>query len=215
MISRYMFVIGLLLIVVSPVADASLVKFDFSGTIVAPFPDDGSPAGGELSGYFILDSEVPDIRPQAGDAHYDHSVVDANVVVNGELFSFAPGPFDDVFVRNDAEVFHDLFAIVAGFENLAGASMILSLQFGDSSETALDSDAFPNVFDLSLFDEFQVDNANGSGAFFIYGEGDVQGSIDFARLTAVPVPAALWLMIGGLGMLLGFAKKRPAVWLNG
>jgi hypothetical protein len=26
--------------------------------------------------------------------------------------------------------------------------------------------------------------------------------------TAVPLPAAAWLMFGGLGMLVGFAKKR-------
>jgi hypothetical protein len=64
---------------------------------------------------------------------------------------------------------------------------------------------------LSLFDEFQVDNANGTGAFFIYGDDSVQGSIDFARLTAIPAPAALWLMTSGLGMLLGFAKKHTAV----
>ncbi len=212
MISKYTFVIGLLLIVASPVADASLVKFEFSGTIVAPFPDDGSPAGGEFSGYFILDPLVPDIRPEADNAHYDHSVVDANVVVNGEWFSFAAGLGDNVYVLNDSEVVHDIFAILADFENLAGASMFLALQFGDSSETVFDSDAFPNVFDLSLFDELQVDNANGSGAFFIYRDAqDVQGSIDFARLTAVPVPAALWLMAGGLGMLLGFARKRTAV----
>ena len=211
MISRYTFVIGLLLIAASPVANASLMKFDFSGTIVAPFPDDGSPAGGEFSGYFILDPLVPDVRPEAGNAFYDHSVVDANVVVNGEWYSFAAGSGDNVYVLNDAEVFHDLFAILVDFENLAGTSMTLSLQFGDSSETVFDSDAFPTFFDLSLFDEFQVDNANGTGAFFIYGGGDVQGSIDFARLTAVPVPAALWLMAGGLGMFLGFARKRTAI----
>ena len=52
------------------------------------------------------------------------------------------------------------------------------------------------------------------GVFFefgeVYSELGVTFDIDNVRLTAVPIPAAVWLLASGLGMLGFFGRKRKA-----
>jgi hypothetical protein len=56
------------------------------------------------------------------------------------------------------------------------------------------------------------DNDLPAGNWFSVTGADLAGLVEYgsAEVNVVPIPAAVWLMFGGLGMLVGFARKRKA-----
>ena len=55
-----------------------------------------------------------------------------------------------------------------------------------------------------------ADNDVPAGSWFDVNSNPVIVDYIGADITVVPLPAAAWLMIGGLGMLAGFSRKRKA-----
>lgn len=57
---------------------------------------------------------------------------------------------------------------------------------------------------------YMTDNDYPAGSWFATDGTDLTGMVSYgsARINVVPLPAALWLMTGGLGVLLAFARKR-------
>ena len=53
-----------------------------------------------------------------------------------------------------------------------------------------------------------ADNDLPAGGWFATDGSSLVVNYGSARINVVPVPAAAWLMTGGLAMLLGFTRKR-------
>ena len=53
-----------------------------------------------------------------------------------------------------------------------------------------------------------ADNDVPAGSWFDVNSNPMTIAYTGAEIHVVPLPAAVWLMLGGLGMLLGFGKKR-------
>ena len=175
----------------APVANASLLRFDFAGSIVASFPSGGPVVPSPISGFVIIDAAVPDERPAADNARYPGAVVDGRLDWNGD-FRLVPNAFNnDVFVLNDNDLLDDFFATTSSFEDAAGNLLTVFLQLGDSSRSVFADDSLPSALSLAMFDAFQLDNASGTGIFISPpGQPALQGGFMSATLRpwSLPVP---------------------------
>lgn len=89
-------------------------------------------------------------------------------------------------------------------EGLAGAGPTL---VGTLSFTGSD------LFDIGMTTSLTMaDNDLPAGPFIATDFTNLAGLVDYtgATVNAVPIPAAVWLMFGGLGMLVGVARRRKA-----
>ncbi len=91
---------------------------------------------------------------------------------------------------------------------------IVGSGFGDFG--GIDADDFliaTVVFDvIGVFAETNItmQNGTGGGGPFFSSVTFLEQTIDYqgATLTGIPLPAAAWLMLGGLGALFGFGRKK-------
>ena len=185
--------IVILLIASGSVAHASLLELNFAGESFS--------GGVAISGSFLLDPSVPDLRPQPDDALYDDAIVSGEVIWDGLAYSvFTGGVFSSVFVLNDSGSFNDLFAVTATLMDPGGDLFTMFLQFGDSTRTVFSDDSFPVSFDLSQFDVAMPGNFNSTGIFISPPGGGTafSGGMTFGQLRplAMPSPSTLWLALG-------------------
>ena len=139
----------------------------------------------------------------------------------------------DLFYNSTVLTFNDDFAFDAGFPTdpafsrtgdncftnpaTPGCSVlgeINGIAFGNfvglsaDGPTLVGSLSFSGL-DLGVSPLTMTDNDFPAGAWFATdGSGPLVVDYGTGQVTVVPVPAAAWLMTGGLGMLLGFARKR-------
>jgi len=138
----------------------------------------------------------------------------------------------DLFYDSTVLTYDDNFAFYAGFDTdpafsrlgdncfadvtIAGCSVpgeINGIAFGNfgglaaAGATLVSSLSFTGL-GVGVSPLTMADNDTPAGAWFAT-DGSGPLVVDYA-VAVVPAPAAVWLMSGGLGMLLGFARKRKA-----
>jgi len=137
---------------------------------------------------------------------------DSTVLTYDDNFAFDPGLGNDpAFSRTGDNCFVD--PSIAG---CSGPGEINGIAFGnfnglaDTGPTLVGSLSFTGLA-LGVSPLTMDDNDTPAGEWFATdGSGPLGVDYGTGQVTVVPVPAAVWLMTGGLGMLLGFARKRKA-----
>jgi hypothetical protein len=135
---------------------------------------------------------------------------------------FAAVPTTTTPILDDASGFTGITFNYSLLDNTASYASTVSLYSGlDGSGTLLGtlslSAAGTTVACTSSHDEFCTWSSTGIGnlggvaeSAVFNGSARTYTEYDAIALTAVPVPAALWLMLSGVGCLAGFARRRPA-----
>jgi len=138
------------------------------------------------------------------DFTWDASALSLVSIVFDDNFGTGPGQFDPAFTRCDNEV-------------CSGDGFIDGLATGNFNGLGGDGPIYiaTVTFDTLAAGSFAIDLTQDSGI-----AGPFVSAITFQPYTdltftgatvnvgaAVPLPAALWLMIGGLGTLLGYRRK--------
>ena len=141
------------------------------------------------------------------DLFYDSSLLRYN-----DDFTFDAGfPTDPAFSRTGDNCFTTPAAL-----GCSGPDEINGIAFGNFSGLAA---AGPTLVGSLSFDGLNpgvsaltmTDNDLPAGEWFATdGSGPLVVDYGAGQATVIPLPAAAWLMTGGLGMLLGFARKRIA-----
>ena len=140
----------------------------------------------------------------------------------------------DLFYDSTILTYNDNFAFDAGFATdpsfsrtgdncfaglVSGCTVpgeINGIAFGNFGGLAADGPTLVGSLsfdglDLGVSPLTMTDNDIPAGAWFATdGSGPLVVDYGTGQVSTVPVPAAVWLMTGGLGMLLGFAGKRKA-----
>ena len=187
---------------------ATLMRLDFSGTIVGPVPFDGGPPIGEFSGYYILDTSVPDVNDSPVIGHYIQAVVEGSVNWNGLHIDLAVGSIFAGVNNNSGGDVNDVFYVLSS--NLDEGTSFL-FQLGDETEVVFSDDSLPTQLNLLDFDLLEIDNVNSTGAFVIIDAQISQGTIDFIGYRAVPVPGGLFLFVSGLMGTVAYSRRRVKV----
>jgi hypothetical protein len=213
-------------------AQAALISYSFSGTISAVSGPATAPAAGDsFSGVFTFDtSTAATLFPGLpAVARYDDASPLLQISSGAFQWSSAPAT---IFVRNDANgldqtcasagTCRDEFSInsvsplevsgtplgASGELTLIGVSLFLisDATYPATSSTFTDL-SLPSVLTL---DDFQI--ARVSMVFQdplnLSAVAIVQGNI--SSLAPVPLPAAAWLLLSGLGVLGVFGRRKAA-----
>ncbi len=204
MIERTASLAAALLLLAAGTAEAALVTFQFTGT-VAVSSVAGVSSGDAIKGFYTFDTAVADTfeePPPIPDGSGPHVGIYPQVTAAGfqvgaltVLTTFSNGGSGAILTLNDR------FGL-DGYSVNVGALFSLSLQ--DADQTALTSDDLPvTPPDVSLFESTQ----------FYYNVGAIIGSLNTLVIgppnvvEAVPAPAALSVLLGGLAIL-GMAQGR-------
>jgi len=138
---------------------------------------------------------------------FDTFIAGLGTVLGYTGFTFdAAFPTDPSFTSTPTDCSVDTTAI-----GCAGADELNSLAFGNFAGIGGPFTVGVMTFDalaMGVASLTMMDNDIPSGSFFSTA-GNLM-TIDYVgtEIRVVPLPAAVWLMLGGLGMLLGFGKKR-------
>jgi hypothetical protein len=99
---------------------------------------------------------------------------------------------------------------------LAGPSTAASVPSGSGFVRGATGSTNPTTYDYTLFSSGPASGPTGTWNFFsteiafsLSGNGDIASLTGNAIIGEVPLPAAAWLMIGGLFGLVGVARRKP------
>lgn len=172
----------------------------------------GQTSTGAFGGYFILDFSVPDGEPDDPDrGSYSNIVVSLSVEINGISYAAAdPAAPIFGFVTNNSGLVGDYFGVGGGVLDANGDQGFIAVQFQNLDGTVFNSDQLPTDFEFTDFDPFNILNSNSTGAvvdtFIGVGLPEFY-ALDFATLTAVPLPAGVWLLMSAIGAVFGFRAR--------
>lgn len=197
------------LLVVAPVrADAVLYGVNFSGTIdsIAPQVDDGTfQVGGEVSGFFRIDADAPDLEPDPDVVNLDEAVEALVATFDGYAVTGAPGEF---FLRDSPPPGLDELLVNAAASGAEVAGIPLSgitVDLTDSTGAAFSVPAVPASLDLADFESATVSLS------FVEGTSSYPVVATLTSLTYLPVPepgGALLAAAGGLTLALVRGARR-------
>jgi len=202
-------------------ANAALLRYEFSGVIrdlefvsgdfdVATdyLNSVNANVGAAFSGYYVVDTNVPDISSSPDVGTYLQGAVDFGLRIGdieGESIDEDNGSSRLIAVNNGSSgdrwglAFTSLFQISDRI-----TSTVFDLLLLDSSGAALTSDHSDQMIpDLTAFDAYSPSSPifSGLGLFLNIDQGNavtVRGELLSHRLVVVPVPGALWLLASAL-----------------
>ncbi|HHJ17331.1 MAG TPA: hypothetical protein ENJ80_11605 [Gammaproteobacteria bacterium] len=209
-----------------PASHAELVTYTFSGTIdSATSGVAGSiPVGSSLTGHYTYDTSVsvtyqPPSTPPYIDQVYGRAMTDFELRLGADILTdVRPGPGSQIITLLDVDAAgsgNDRYLADAKFASgtISGFSpsrFTLALDFPfttfnlDSSSTL--ADYLPD-FQQSTLSQFSLDfylDANGNSI-----DETITGSFtSFTQVSAVPLPAALYLLGSGLVLLSGAGLRK-------
>jgi hypothetical protein len=220
-------------------ANAALVTYQVDGTInevsntFGGLPSGFSSAstGEQLVLTFTVDtSTAPNYGSTANSASYANAVVSETATIGGTTLtpSIAGGqPSSVVGIMADqasgsgaGTVYTTQYEVIAGSTQPANYTGVdpsweLNESIGTRSPTGFYTNASLSDAPLSLFQIGQ----NGFAEIYLNYDGYVNGSYtaensliraDVTSISAVPIPASVWLLVSGIGSLGALARKKRA-----
>jgi hypothetical protein len=143
---------------------------------------------------------------------------DSTLLTYNDDFAFDPSfPTDPDFSRPGTSGDPDNCFLDPSVTGCSGPGEINGIAFGNFNGLAADGPTLvgtlsfggtPGVLGIDILT--MADNDFPAGNWFATDGTDLAGLVEYgdATIEAVPLPAAAWLMFGGLGMLLSFTRKR-------
>ena len=220
--------IALACAVASNVAQAATIAlfdygFNIDGTVSMPFQGDPVPSGVNLSGFDDITGlgaigvTMTGAGAHSFDAFFDHEIDEAiNTFFNetgaatgtalaGQSWEIdEPGDSNgDIFVN-----FQD-----SALDNGIGTSVFGNTTFPDDVSMAMGWDFSLAVGDMALIEFVLSELAPTSGFFLSHSDPDSNATIYLSStltVSAIPVPAAVWLFGSGLLGLIGIARRKSA-----
>jgi hypothetical protein len=210
----FTFAVAFVLLFISSVeqASSSIVTFEIEGALTEVFGPSGLAVGDPFTGTFSYSlGQTGTNVPPTGPAEITRYVFDTySLTIQGQTISATGG---DIGIYNQSSFDHfglnDAFAgVVTGSINGISVSQLF-LGLTDITGTAFTDTSLPPTLTLADFPDLRrIDIA------FSPNNGSAFGEI--TNLSVVPVPAAIWLFISGLGGLaLLRGRNKTAKNLNG
>jgi len=216
MIKNILSIISLSLL--SFAAQSALVTWEIKSSITEVTPDMVGYAniGDVITLRYTFESETPDVEPWVEyRGKYDNAIISADISLNNtnahienvgyiSVINNHPTGGDDVY-HATAVYEADVIEALPSYNGYRFSGFGLS--FYDLNERMFDSTALMTD-PFSGFGEFRIglqfrDPSTSIGAAI--GSTEL---ISFERVSAVPIPAAVWLFASGIIGLIGFARKK-------
>jgi len=202
-------------------ANASIIQFDFSGTIASLTPSGGAPL--VISDFNIGDAVVGSIQydttalggiSSTTRGSYNSALHNFDLSIGGIAYSATGGIIivDDDHMAGSAAPPRDN-AIFQGLTGLTGPSSggvapaRLQFALGSTDTSVLDSTALVGPVELAALWAVNTHGTNLNFISFANGD-DARFNLDSVQVGVVPLPAAVWLFGTALIGLVGFSKQR-------
>ena len=198
------------LAIASTAANAALIRYDFIERMHPVFP-----AGELYSGYYIFESETPEIDPSSITANFINPVREIGINFDGqsEVFSNCLSAIcSNMSIVDSAEEHYNFTADL--YDVTGTRALSFSLMSGDMYQGIISNPDQPDILQ-ALTDQTYIASASNAGNISFEFEGNdgilySDSSVPFSltRVGEVPVPAAFWLFGSGLIGLAGIARHK-------
>jgi len=200
-------------------AHSALITWEIKSAITELTPHMAGYAdiGDVITLRYTFDSETPDVEPWVAErGEYDNAVISADINLNSYNARFNNVGY--ISVLNDYSNGKDVYRVASVYDAELSESLPsyngyrfsgFGLSFSDLNATMFDSvELMTNPF--TGFGEYRIglqfrDPATSIGAAI--GSTEL---ISFERVSAVPIPAAVWLFSSGLMGLIGFSRRKKS-----
>jgi hypothetical protein len=211
-------IIGAMIIFLfSPVINAAVVTWTFSGTItsnggstIGTVP--GINVGDAVTGTAVYNTNASPIDLSWGATLYELTMsTDVLIIeVNGLTFSSTPGDYLSAVVSNDGTIAGEYGDRVTVSYQTDNSWVHVNIQDEVAPYDLITDQSLPTYLDFTKANEMPGWDGNYGAIQIGFTEGDIQlasFSIDSFETSAVPIPPAIWLFGSGLVGLFGIAKR--------